>query len=127
MYKIHPVCEETILPHIGRQACIIANDGTQYCGVIHCIQGGKIYLATENKAIQLSSVNGKPAHPKCDKHKFGKKNKQQKVNSSCFGAFGGGCGRGLGGCGRGFGGYGCGCGVEIALIAGLFLLPLLCI
>ncbi|MDR9749759.1 MULTISPECIES: hypothetical protein [Paenibacillus] len=118
MYRINPVCEETVSPHVGRSVCLVMNDGKHMYGTLSQCRDGKIYLNGCFEGPRLCSVKSKQQLVKSSK-----KNAvaTKKVNSSAYGPYG------YGGNGGGYGryGYGAGAGIELALVATLFLLPFL--
>ncbi|WP_405154818.1 hypothetical protein [Paenibacillus sp. FSL K6-0108] len=116
MYRINPVCEETVSPHVGRSVCLVMNDGKHMYGTLGQCRDGKIYLNGCFEGPRLCSVKSKQQLVKSSK-----KNAvtAKKVKSSAYGPYG------YGGYGGGYGGYGYGTGIELALVATLFLLPFL--
>lgn len=117
MYRINPVCEETVSPHVGRSVCLVMNDGKHMYGTLSQCRDGKIYLNGCFEGPRLCSVKSKEQLVKSSK-----KNAvaTKKVKSSAYGPYG------YGGYGRGYGyGYGYGAGIDLALVATLFLLPFL--
>ncbi|QLG37343.1 MULTISPECIES: hypothetical protein [Paenibacillus] len=116
MYRINPVCEETVSPHVGRSVCLVMNDGKHMYGTLGQCRDGKIYLNGCFEGPRLCSVKSKQQLVKSSK-----KNTvaTKKVKSSAYGPYGG--------YGGGYGryGYGAGAGIELALVATLFLLPFL--
>lgn len=114
MYRINPVCEETVSPHVGRSVCLVMNDGKHMYGTLSECRDGKIYLNGCFEGPRLCSVKSKQQLVKSSK-----KNAvaTKKVKSSAYGY-------GYGGYGGGYG-YGYGAGIDLALVATLFLLPFL--
>lgn len=114
MYRINRVCEETVSPHIGRSVCLVMNDGKHMYGTLGQCRDGKVYLDGCFEGPRLCSVKSKQQILSS-----GKKNAvaAKKVKSSAYGygGYGGGYGRG----------YRPGAGIELALVATLFLLPFL--
>ncbi|MBR2565034.1 MAG: hypothetical protein IKE29_10470 [Paenibacillus sp.] len=112
MHRIHPVCEETISPHVGRPVCLVMNDGRHMYGTLGGCRDGKVYLNECFQGPRLSSVQSKQ-----QLRKIGTKEltSAKKAKSSAYGRYpyGGGYG------------YGYGAGYDVALIATLFLLPFL--
>ncbi|WP_166240706.1 hypothetical protein [Paenibacillus turpanensis] len=58
MHPIHPVCEETCLPHIGRQVCVVLNDGMRYLGTLTAVRDGKLILNGQEEAA-VEGFSGK--------------------------------------------------------------------
>ncbi|MDN4605782.1 hypothetical protein P5G61_31485 [Paenibacillus sp. F6_3S_P_1C] len=116
MYRINPICEETVSPHVGRSVCLVMNDGRHMYGTLGQCRDGKIYLNGCFEGPRLCSVKSKEQLVKSSK-----KNAvaTKKVKSSAYGPYG------YGGYGGGYGGYGYGAGIDLALVATLFLLPFL--
>ncbi|MHA7584770.1 hypothetical protein ACX12E_31000 [Paenibacillus vandeheii] len=116
MYRINPVCEETVSPHVGRSVCLVMKDGKHMYGTLSQCRDGKIYLDGCFEGPRLCSVKSKQQLVKSSK-----KNTvaTKKVKSSAYGPYG------YGGYGGGYGGYGYGAGIDLALVATLFLLPFL--
>ncbi|PQP83836.1 hypothetical protein C0Q44_04050 [Paenibacillus sp. PCH8] len=113
MHRIHPVCEETVSPHVGRPVCLVMKDGKHMYGTLSKCSGGKIHLNECFEGPRLCSVTSKQ-----QLLRSGKKNTAttKKVKSSAYGPYG---------YGRYGGGYGSGAGIDLALVATLFLLPFL--
>ncbi|MBY0203619.1 hypothetical protein NKT34_25025 [Paenibacillus polysaccharolyticus] len=116
MHRIHPVCEETVSPHVGRPVCLVMRDGTHMYGTLGGCRDGKVYLNECFQGPRLSSVQSKQQLRRVSKKKL---SSARKAKSSAYGGYpyGGGYG--------GYGGYGYGAGYDVALIATLFLLPFL--
>ncbi|MGC5777093.1 hypothetical protein [Paenibacillus pabuli] len=114
MYRINPVCEETVSPHVGRSVCLVMNDGRHMYGTLSQCRDGKIYLNGCFEGPRLCSVKSKQQLVKSSKKNVVTK---KKVKSSAYGPYG------YGGYGGGYGGYGY--GIDLALVATLFLLPFL--
>jgi len=114
MYRINPVCEETVSPHVGRSVCLVMNDGKHMYGTLSQCRDGKIYLNGCFEGPRLCSVKSKQLVKSSKKNAVATK----KVKSSAYGPYG------YGGYGRGYG-YGYGAGIDLALVATLFLLPFL--
>ncbi|MDN8591846.1 hypothetical protein B2I21_05820 [Chryseobacterium mucoviscidosis] len=116
MYRINPVCEETVSPHVGRSVCLVMKDGKHMYGTLSQCRDGKIYLDGCFEGPRLCSVKSKEQLVKSSK-----KNAvaTKKVKSSAYGPYG------YGRYGGGYGGYGYGAGIDLALVATLFLLPFL--
>ncbi|MFS0874263.1 hypothetical protein [Paenibacillus xylanilyticus] len=111
MHRIHPVCEETVSPHVGRPVCMIMKDGKHIYGTLGGCRDGKIYVSGSFEGPRLCSVKSKQ-----QLRRKGKSNAAaKKVKSSAFGPYGYGYG----------GGYGYGAGYELALVSTLLLLPFL--
>lgn len=59
MHRIHPVCEETVSPHVGRPVCLVMRDGTHMYGTLGGCRDGKVYLNECFQGPRLSSVQSK--------------------------------------------------------------------
>ncbi|MBJ6360968.1 hypothetical protein ACFOQM_06595 [Paenibacillus sp. GCM10012307] len=116
MHRIHPISTDSIRPHIGQQVCIVTRDGRHLYGSLDSIRGGKLYLRGGQEGPQLSSFQKRPKST-FHSNKGKRPAKTAKTSSSPFG-FGAPFGV------PGFG-LGTGLGIDIALIATLFLLPFL--
>lgn len=79
MHRIHPVCAETIQPHIGQHVCIITNDGKHLYGSLDGIRGGKLYLRGGLEGPRLSAVQ-KHAKSAGGSRRKGLQKKQLKPN-----------------------------------------------
>lgn len=113
MYRINRVCEETVSPHVGRSVCLVMKDGKHMYGTLSQCRDGKVYLNGCFEGPRLCSVKSKQQLVKSSKKKAVA---SKKVKSSAYGRYG------YGGYG---GGYGYGAGIDLALVATLFLLPFL--
>ncbi|WP_051235973.1 hypothetical protein [Paenibacillus pinihumi] len=122
MHRIHPVCAETIQPHIGQHVCIITNDGKHLYGSLDGIRGGKLYLRGGLEGPRLSAVQKHAKSAGGSRRKGLQKTAKTKSYPYGYGSPYGGYG-GYGGFGGH--GFGSGFGIELALIATLFLLPFL--
>lgn len=112
MHRIHPVCEETVSPYVGRPVCMIMKDGKHIYGTLGGCRDGKIYVSGSFEGPRLCSVKSKQ-----QLRRKGKTNAvtAKRVKSSAYGPYGYGYG----------GGYGYGAGYDLALVTTLFLLPFL--
>lgn len=126
MHRIYPICTETVQPHLGQQVCIVTHDGRHLYGCLDGIRGGKLYLLGCQEGPKLSAIDRRAkaiAGP-------GNRKRRPKAKTKSY-PYGYGPGYGFGpGFGPGYGGYppygyGPGRGIELALIATLFLLPFL--
>ncbi|WP_339275655.1 hypothetical protein MKY59_01485 [Paenibacillus sp. FSL W8-0426] len=116
MHRIHPICEETVSPHIGRPVCLIMKDGKHMYGALGGFRDGKVYLNNCFEGPRLSSVK-----PGQQLRKSGKKRTAgKKVNSSAYGPYGYGPYGSYGSYGPGYG-----AGYDLALVATLLLIPFL--
>ena len=113
MHRIHPICVETVSPHIGLPVCLIMKDGKHMYGALGGFQDGKIYLNNCFEGPRLSSVKSGQQLRKSGK----KRTAGKKVNSSAYGPYGYGP----------YGSYGpgYGAGYDLALVATLLLIPFL--
>jgi len=103
LYRISPICAETVAPHIGRRVCVVMNDGTEHIGVLCGIGDGKLYLEPDG-GLTLSARKKDRRNP----------SKRGKVRTKAFWGYPYPYP------------YGFGWGIaafDIALIATLFLLP----
>ncbi|MBB6024767.1 CubicO group peptidase (beta-lactamase class C family) [Paenibacillus sp. JGP012] len=112
MHRIHPVCEETLSPHMGRPVCLVMKDGKHMYGTLGGCRDGKVYLNGCFQGPRLCAVQSKQQLRRVSTKKLAS---AKKAKSSAYGGYpyGGGYG------------YGYGAGYDIALIATLFLLPFL--
>lgn len=120
MHRIHPICMETVQPHLGQQVCIVTHDGRHLYGCLDGIRGGKLYLLGCQEGPRLSAVG---RHAKSMAAQSGRKQRPKAKTKSYPYGYGPGFGPGYGGYPPY--GYGPGRGIELALIATLFLLPFL--
>jgi hypothetical protein len=102
MYQIQPICEEAILPHVGRHVCAVLRDGTRHYGFVRGIADGRLYLEPEPPfTLAGTSVRNR------------RRARKDKIRTKAF-------------WGAPFGGFGFGAGLlalDLALIGLLFLTP----
>lgn len=44
MERIFPICNETIMPYVGRPICAVLQDGTHYYGTVEGIDGDRLII-----------------------------------------------------------------------------------
>jgi hypothetical protein len=102
LIPISPICDETVMPCIGRPVCVVMLDGTSRYGILRGIGDGNLYLDGLDGDLTLSALQSKN----------NKKNNAKKDTAKTAAFFGG------------FGGFGFGAAaLSLALIASLFLIP----
>lgn len=45
MERIFPICNETVMPYVGRPICAVLHDGTQCYGTIEGIDGDRLIIS----------------------------------------------------------------------------------
>jgi hypothetical protein len=84
--RIFPICNETVMPYVGRPICAVLNDGTHYYGTIDGIDGDRLIIngyTGEQGEVGIYGLNNKQSVKK----QSVKKAKQVKTSafSSGFG------------------------------------------
>lgn len=80
MQPIHPICEETVKPHMGKHVCVVLTDGTEVYGTLGGLQGNQLVLNScypGGEGIATSSTKGKGRS----------KSKGKQVRTSGFGYY----------------------------------------
>ncbi|SDE15862.1 hypothetical protein SAMN02799630_04854 [Paenibacillus sp. UNCCL117] len=54
MKRIYPVTEEDCKPHCGKPVLVLMQDGTEIYGVLSRVEGGKLYLGTEEGGAEAT-------------------------------------------------------------------------
>jgi hypothetical protein len=64
MHHIHPICNDTIKPHMGKHVCVVLLDGTEVYGTLGGLEGNQLVLNScfpcdEGGAANIAGAKGK--------------------------------------------------------------------